>query len=231
MKELESHPAAKLFPMMEGEPMKELAANIRKYGLINSIVLHDGLILDGRNRHMACALAGIEPHFTNWDSDLSPTEWVLATNLSRRHLTMGEKINIAVCALPMLEAEARSRMEGGVAIVPQGEQGKSRDKAAELTGVSSRYVSDAKKLKETAPEKYQEVIEGKKTLPAAVREVKAEQPKQEKPPTTRTESYKPENGITFAKMAISQLERIHAKDTQREDGFELVIAWVNKNRS
>lgn len=60
------HPAAKLFPMMESHLIRELAEDIKAHGLLSPIVLHQGMILDGRNRMAACEYAGIKPHFVEW---------------------------------------------------------------------------------------------------------------------------------------------------------------------
>lgn len=38
--------------------------------------------------------------------------------------------------------------------------------------------------------------------------------------------YTPSNGLTFAKMAISQLQRIHPKDVQRTAALKIVETWV-----
>ena len=57
-----AHPAAELFPLMDKAELKELAADIKKNGLIAGIVRDkDGVILDGRNRLAACRVAGVEP--------------------------------------------------------------------------------------------------------------------------------------------------------------------------
>jgi hypothetical protein len=39
----------------------------------------------------------------------SPTAYVLSLNLRRRHLTHGQRVMIAVDALPLFEAEAQER--------------------------------------------------------------------------------------------------------------------------
>jgi ParB-like chromosome segregation protein Spo0J len=47
---LDSHPAAALFPLLEVESPEfgELVQHIREHGVLQPIVLCDGLILDGR---------------------------------------------------------------------------------------------------------------------------------------------------------------------------------------
>jgi ParB-like nuclease domain len=107
---VDHHPAANLFPLLEVESPEfgELVRDLQEHGLLQPIVLHDGLILDGRNRYRACQHAGIEPRFVEWSGE-SPTAYVLSLNLHRRHLTDGQKAMIAVDALSLFEAEARAR--------------------------------------------------------------------------------------------------------------------------
>jgi ParB-like chromosome segregation protein Spo0J len=61
MTEMEFHPLANLFPPLEEKELDELTADIRANGLRENIVLHEGKILDGRNRYYACLRAGVEP--------------------------------------------------------------------------------------------------------------------------------------------------------------------------
>jgi hypothetical protein len=177
VKEYESHPAAKLFPMMDGAEMKELVSDIKAHGLINPITIYQGMILDGRNRYAACQMAQVEPRFETWiGNGYSATEWVLSVNLKRRQLSASQRAAVAVQALPMLEAEAKERMLKGkksdpTAKMPEGAKGESREKAAAVANVSPRYVSDAKKIKEQSPEVFAQVESGEKTIPQAKRQL------------------------------------------------------------
>jgi len=83
----------------------------------------------------------------------------------------------------MLEAEARERQllavhqtnaslgreheQTLVELIPQASEGKSRDKAAELVCVNPRYISDAKHIKEDAPEVFHDMQAGALTMPQA----------------------------------------------------------------
>ena len=67
---------------------------------------------------------------------------------------------MAVDILPHLEAEAKQRQlatqnnNAGRSVrelIPQQENGKSADQAADVVGSNGRYVSDAKKLQAEAP--------------------------------------------------------------------------------
>ena len=55
------HDAANLFPLMDEPALAELADDIVEHGLREPIWRHrDGRIIDGRNRWLACANAGVE---------------------------------------------------------------------------------------------------------------------------------------------------------------------------
>jgi hypothetical protein len=61
--ELEHHPLAALFPLLEGRAFEEFNADIAMNGLREPIVLYERKVLDGRNRLRACIEIGTEPVF------------------------------------------------------------------------------------------------------------------------------------------------------------------------
>jgi ParB-like chromosome segregation protein Spo0J len=171
----EFHAISNIFPMMEGDDFDDLVADIKANGLLEPIWLHpDGRIIDGRNRYRACQEAGIEPQFQEWEPDgRSLATFVLSKNIHRRQLTSSQRAAIAVGLLPHLEEEAKSRMQlaaEGKEIIPDLQKGQARDHAAKITQSNPRYVGDAKKLDEQAPELLREVLQGKKTIPKAMKE-------------------------------------------------------------
>src|SRR5215472_11769023 len=84
------HPLADRFPPIEGVEFDELVADIKANGLIEPIVMLDGMILDGRNRYRACVAADVEPTFRPFTGD-DPAAYVISASIHRRHLTTEQK--------------------------------------------------------------------------------------------------------------------------------------------
>lgn len=195
MAELEFHPAANLFPLLDGDQFAELVRDVAQQGLKQPIlVTADRLILDGRNRYRACLQAGVTPRFEQWSGCGSPTALVWSLNGVRRHLTASQRAALAVEMLPALEAEAKLRQQqhGGTApgkareaLTPKVESVLSRNdnmaaaQAAKIVGAGRQYIADAKKLKTEAPGLFEKVKAGEKTITQAKREVK-EQAREER---------------------------------------------------
>lgn len=168
------HPLADIFPLLNDQAFSELVEDIKSNGLREPIWLYDDQILDGRNRWRACVQAGVDPAFRPYTGD-DPLAFVLSLNLHRRHLTSEQKAVLALDILPHLEAQARERQGARndiVEIIPQSDQAKSRDQAAAAVGVNPRYVSDAKRIQEKAPELIEKMRNADITVPQAMRELK-----------------------------------------------------------
>jgi hypothetical protein len=165
------HAAASLFPLMSSDELLQLAEDIQAHGLLEPIALHDGAVLDGRNRLRACELVGVEPRYVTAPlGELSPSEWVVSHNLLRRHLTVAQRAALALDLLPRLEEEARERMLAGNPS-PKTDEGRSDEKAAALVGVGRTAVAQAKAVQNRAPEIIDRMRSGAvATVAAAVRE-------------------------------------------------------------
>src|SRR5215471_15862231 len=79
--ELPFHPLANLFPMIEGAEFDELVSSIRMNGLREPVIIHEGMILDGRNRYRACRAAGVAPRLEVFDGLTDPLRFVIDRNL------------------------------------------------------------------------------------------------------------------------------------------------------
>ena len=197
------HPLAEIFPLLEGAPFDALVEGIRKHGLIQPIVLHDGKIIDGRNRYRACLATGVEPRFVDleWDGLLADFVWECG---NRREETPGQRVISAGRYAVAREDEARSRQGArtdltSVQICTEVEQpvmdvfevgvfrsypepedfGRSRAVAAEKFNVSERTVSNSVKVvKDGAPELVAAVERGEVSVSAAADVATLPKPKQ-----------------------------------------------------
>jgi phage N-6-adenine-methyltransferase len=84
------HPAASIFPLMQGAEYDALVADVAEHGQLEPIWLYEGKILDGRNRWRACADLGLVPEMREWNGD-DPQSFVVSLNLHRRHLTREQR--------------------------------------------------------------------------------------------------------------------------------------------
>lgn len=187
----EIHPAASRLPLMPEADLRAMAEDIKARGLDRPVVTFRGQVIDGRNRLLACQLAGIEPAVQEWDCrGASVVKYVIAANLHRRHLNESQKAMLAADLLPMFEAEARERQRASlkqgdeVPSAPRGangEKGKAAELAAAEVGAAPRSVERAKAVAKHAPELAEQVREGKTTLKQAEKQLRrAEQIKQVK---------------------------------------------------
>ena len=93
---LKDHPMANLFPLLPEKELAELADDIAANGQAETVKLHRGMILDGRNRYRACGLKKLAVRteiFTGTDREA--LNYVISKNLKRRHLDESQRSRIA----------------------------------------------------------------------------------------------------------------------------------------
>lgn len=162
---MEFHEIANLIPAMTAEEYKELKTDIHEHGLLESIMLYEGKILDGRHRWRACNETGIEPRFEQYDGD-DPLNYVMSKNLHRRHLNETQRAVIASRLANMQFGD--NQYKAGSANLPT----LSQPKAAKMLNVSDRLIRDVKAVEREAPELLPKLETGEMSAHEAVKFVK-----------------------------------------------------------
>lgn len=157
----ETHPAADVFPLLEGTEFEALCADIKAYGLREPItrvwIEHEAgngvrkeLILDGRNRLRACLAASVQPRFEDYEQD-DHFEFVWSANKERRHLEPGMA---AVLWLELMKAKDEWRKAQAKALESKRAALRGNQNAAKknngdnvVTTVSARPKNDEKKAR------------------------------------------------------------------------------------
>ena len=137
------HQACLAWPEMSPADLSDLANDIAANGLRDPITLTpDGFLLDGRNRALACIMAGVDPTTAIYDGD--PWLFSLSRNKHRRHMSVDQ---IAMVAATMATAthggDRGNQYTGGKSsneLLPPV----SAAKAAETAGVPETAVKSAK---------------------------------------------------------------------------------------
>lgn len=149
----EFHPYSQIFPLISGEEFASLQADIKAKGLREPILIHEGKILDGRNRYRCCVALDREPAIEHYDGD-DPLGHVMSLNLYRRQLNVAQRALIAAEFSALKDPEAGSTL--------------NLDEAAKIMAVSPRSISSAcKVVREAAPELLRAVKDGGVSISAA----------------------------------------------------------------
>jgi len=109
------HPAASLFPLIEGEDFEDLVFSIKTMGVLQPIIVSDGVLIDGRNRLRAVTKLRQEGRTISLPTkELDPEtpnicEYIFDTNAHRRNLTPDQTAMISTDVWPMIAKERDSK--------------------------------------------------------------------------------------------------------------------------
>lgn len=159
---LEFHPIADCFPLIDGTEFDELVADIRSNGVRESVILFEGKILDGRNRYRASLVAGIDCPLTTYDGT-DPVGFVVSLNLRRRHLSEGQRAWVAA-RLANLGQGARTDLRANLHEV-------SAAQAADLLNVSERSVKSARVVRDHGAIELQEKVASGAVAPSTAADI------------------------------------------------------------
>lgn len=230
MKELEFHPYANLFPLIEGQAFEDLVADVRKNGIREAIVLFEGKILDGRNRFRAGRAAGLldeqgleietgilsyRVFIPKFDGD--PLAFVISANLHRRHLDEGQRAMVAARLAKGSHGGVRLKQDANLQLDPApapAAPAMTIAAAAKALNVSPRSVASARAVAEQgAPELVAAVDAG--TVAVSAAETLAHLPKEEQTRLIKTASPAALYGVIKAqKDALTAQKKV--KRAERE---------------
>jgi ParB-like chromosome segregation protein Spo0J len=180
---METHKFAKFFPLLEGEEFDQLVESIKTNGQREPIVLYAGQILDGVNRYNACQELGIEPKVRNLKKNEDPLDYVIDMNVRRRHLNVSQRAMLGENLRPEIKRRVDEEGKEKVAEDLQVERPETRNPTDELigkvVGTSREAQKRAKRVKEQAPEKVDDIIKGKTTVSAVDEELRKAKAKKE----------------------------------------------------
>lgn len=90
MSDWKQHPLSAAYPAMADDEFEGLVQDIRENGLKESVVMFEGMVLDGWHRVQACGVAYAEIRTREFQGD-NPQAYVISKNAHRRHLTQSQK--------------------------------------------------------------------------------------------------------------------------------------------
>jgi hypothetical protein len=215
---IEFHSLAEIFPMLAIKELAAFADDIAEHGLREPIVMHEGKILDGRNRHAACIMAGAQPRFKGFD-DSDPLDFVVSANLHRRHLTDDQRTKVAAKITTLKRGDNQHTSN----------EGTSQAKAAALFNASEAAVGRAVKVfTKGAPELVSAVEAREVSMSAAavVASLPVEEQKEivAKGPAAMVEAAKPKPTPEHSVAAVPKADLVAAPDWRQPGTLGLYTA-------
>lgn len=189
---LKFHPLANLFPMLSDAELDDLGEDMRQNGQVETVKLHQGMVLDGRNRYTAASRKGLGVRYELFTgSSREALAWVISKNLKRRHLTESQRAMVAARLSTMRLGDNQHSADkaaaqicapsfdlGAEAKPPEPEAAVSQTESAELLNVSRRSVQTATKVQEKGAPELQAAVEQGRVAVSTAAEI-ADLPKEE----------------------------------------------------
>lgn len=137
---MERHELSAAFGTLGAADSDDLRDSLVKHGLMEPIIIYEGLILDGWHRYQLADANDVELRFEQLSPDMDPRDFVIAKNAARRHLTQSQK---AAAVVRVHEWKPAHRESG------EGDDStKTVEEMADQAGVSERTIQRAKKAEE-----------------------------------------------------------------------------------
>jgi hypothetical protein len=171
---LEFHELANRFELMDERQFARFKERLKKNGYMagRPIVMHEGKILDGRNRYRACRELNIKPSMKTYAGEYGdPWNYVLVQNADRCHYSEG-----ALALLAAAEHKYNGYSHGGKRSTDPSKWTdgplETLAETAERHGMSAKKVARAQTILDAAEEVKQLVVENKVSITDAAKVAK-----------------------------------------------------------
>ena len=228
-----SHPAAGLFPLLTDAELQDLADDIKANGLHEPVWTWEDpergtVLLDGRNRILACQLAGAEIIHRQYHGT-DPIGFIVSENIRRRHLTAGQRAFLALGVEQLYAASTkRGRPPKVTEVIPVSPPGfpaaEERQAGQELYGPGAflqRNQETRADLHEFTPYERRSEARAAKATGASGRAVAQAKRITEQAPDLAEQ-------VRSGKMAIDQADRVirnrEAEERRTEQAAAAVMA-------
>lgn len=160
--EYKIHPAAQFLPAASESEVAELAKDIKRNGLLESVELHGGMVIDGRKRLAACQLVGVRPRFVDRNGIVSPIFYAVHKNIERFNFSKTRRAVIAAKMVPELKTEIMEARRWGKLVVGGDElKGPFTGIAARAVGCAPYYVRLARQIQRSNLEMFEDLWRGR----------------------------------------------------------------------
>jgi hypothetical protein len=208
----DAHPAAEILPWMSDDELVSLRDDIAEKGQLHDIDRLAGteLLIDGRNRELACVMAGITPRYREREMTEEEIDaYVFSANVPRRHLDTSQRA--------MAAARLVRRGRGRPAKSGTG-AGLTQVAASKLLDVSERSVRSAVAVDDVDTGLGDKVMEGKIDVKTAAQVAKL--PKKERAKVAKAADPKKKAKEVLAAEAAAQ---VHEEVTGDRDKTNQLI--------
>lgn len=179
-----------LIPPMTEEEFSGLEANCLENGILDSLKVWNGILVDGHNRYEIAQRHGLEFKTEELELELSSREdvklWIIKNQLDRRNLSAYDRSVLALKLKPVI-AEKAKEQQGTRTDISQ-KSVKSHDTQKELAkvaGVSHDTIHKVETIENSGNEEIKQKVRNKEiSIDKAYRDVKGLPPKRKSLPQT-----------------------------------------------
>lgn len=179
-----------LIPPLAADELRQLEENILRDGCRDPLVVWNGVLIDGHNRHEICTRHGLpfETKAIGFDDRSHAEEWIIRNQFGRRNLPAYERTKLALRLEETIAGRAKERQQGGqggILLCQKSDEAiDTKKELAKIAGVSHDTIAKVKKIEAKAtPQVKAKLASGEISINQAhkdiVKEEKRETKKQE----------------------------------------------------